>query len=156
MKRWIHASRDIEYKVKDYIAAWAKDDVKEGKPMADFREFKEEMKSEGLKADEDSYDYYVACYNNAWGSSKKKVNASSDSKAIAENTSIDGRKFSDIVDYATSYINDTDRYWDLDNPEDFTDATIKYIEKQYNVELTEDQKHYIAEQVDLFDFSMFE
>jgi hypothetical protein len=76
MKRWIHASRDIEYKIKDYIAAWAKDDVKEGKPMADFREFKEEMKSEGLKADEDGYDYYVACYNNASKKSSKKVKAS--------------------------------------------------------------------------------
>lgn len=78
MKRWIHASRDIEYKIKDYIAAWAKDDVKEGKPMADFRQFKEEMKAEGLKADEDGYDYYVACYNNACSSSNKKVKASSD------------------------------------------------------------------------------
>lgn len=78
MKRWIHASRDIEYKTKDYIAAWAKDDAKEGKPMANFRQFKEEMKSEGLKADEDAYDYYVSCYNNACSSSTKKIKASSD------------------------------------------------------------------------------
>ena len=78
MKRWIHASRDIEYKIKDYIAAWAKDDVKAGEPMADFRQFKEEMKSKGLKADEDGYDYYVACYNNACKGSPKKVNSSYD------------------------------------------------------------------------------
>lgn len=76
MKRWIHASRNIEYKIKDYIAAWAKDDAKEGKPMANFRQFKEEMKAEGLKADEDGYDYYVACYNNACkGSTKKSTQA---------------------------------------------------------------------------------
>lgn len=79
------SSRDIEYKIKDYIAAWAKDDVKEGKPMADFRQFKEEMKSEGLKADEDGYDYYVACYNNACSNSNKKVKASSDLHVDADN-----------------------------------------------------------------------
>lgn len=81
MKRWIHASRDIEYKIKDYIAAWAKDDVKEGKPMANFRQFKEEMKAEGLKADEDGYDYYVACYNNACSNSNKTVKCSNDATA---------------------------------------------------------------------------
>lgn len=66
MKRWIHAStRDTEYKIRDYIAAWAKDDAKQGDEMSTFRQFKEEMKSKGLKADEDDYDYYVTCYNNA-------------------------------------------------------------------------------------------
>lgn len=78
------ASRDIEYKIKDYIAAWAKDDVKEGKPMANFKEYKEEMKSEGLKADEDGYDYYVACYNNACKGSNKKVSAASKADATNE------------------------------------------------------------------------
>ena len=65
MKRWIHASRDTEYKTRDYLAAWAKDDVKNGEPVASFRDFKEEMKAKQLKADEDDYDYYVECYNNA-------------------------------------------------------------------------------------------
>lgn len=80
MKRWIHAStRDIEYKTRDYLAAWAKDSCKSGKPIASMREFKEEMKAEGLKADETDYDYYVACYNNACElCRKKKVKASKD------------------------------------------------------------------------------
>ena len=69
MKRWIHAKtdekRDIEYKIKDYIAAWAKDDVKNGNPVATYDEFEDELKSEGMKSDRDKYDYYISCYNNA-------------------------------------------------------------------------------------------
>ena len=43
MKRWIHAKKDIEYKTRDYIAAWAKDNVKNDEPVASFNEFKDEM-----------------------------------------------------------------------------------------------------------------
>lgn len=67
MKRWIHASKDIEYKTRDYIAAWAKDNVKNNEPVASFNEFKDEMKSKELKVDRDDYDYYIACYNQANG-----------------------------------------------------------------------------------------
>ena len=70
MKRWIHASedkRDIEQKIRDYIAAWAKDDVKNKQPIASYDEFEDELKAEGMKADRDKYDYYIACYNNAMG-----------------------------------------------------------------------------------------
>lgn len=65
MKRWIHASRDIEKKIRDYIAGWAQDDVKNGQPVASYGDFQTEMKEEGLKADRDKYDYYIACYNSA-------------------------------------------------------------------------------------------
>ena len=71
MKRWIHASDDrsksysIEKKIKDYIAAWAKDNVKNNEPVATYDEFVDELKSEGLKADRDKYDYYITCYNSA-------------------------------------------------------------------------------------------
>lgn len=69
MKRWIHAAtdekRDIEYKIRDYIAAWAKDDAKNNQPVASYDEFEDEMKSKGWKADRDGYDYYIACYNEA-------------------------------------------------------------------------------------------
>lgn len=65
MKRWIHASEDIEYKTRDYIAAWAKDDAKNKQPVATYREFCEEMKDKELKCDRDDYDYYITCYNSA-------------------------------------------------------------------------------------------
>lgn len=70
MKKWIHASDkkkpdEIEKKIKDYIAAWAKDDVKNNQPVATYREFEDEMKAEGLECDRDKYDYYIACYNGA-------------------------------------------------------------------------------------------
>ena len=67
MKRWIHAAtqEDIEYKTRDYIAAWAKDDVKEGNKAASYEDFKAELEKEGLKANRDRYDYYVACYSEA-------------------------------------------------------------------------------------------
>lgn len=67
MKRWIHAAKDIEYKTRDYIAAWANDNVKNNEPVASFNEFKDEMKSKELKVDRDDYDYYIACYNQANG-----------------------------------------------------------------------------------------
>lgn len=71
MKRWIHAKteekRDIEYKIRRYIAAWAKDDVKNSEPVATYDEFEDEMKDLGFKVDRDKYDYYVSCYNNASG-----------------------------------------------------------------------------------------
>ena len=70
MKRWIHASSnasEIDYKIKDYISAWAEDDVKDDQPIASYSEFESEMKSKGLKANRDRYDYYVACYNSACG-----------------------------------------------------------------------------------------
>ena len=67
MKRWIHASRDIEKKIRDYIAAWADDDVKNNQPVASYGEFQTEMKQKGLKADRDGYDYYISCYNQACG-----------------------------------------------------------------------------------------
>lgn len=67
MKKWIHAATEkpseIDQKIKDYIAAWAKDDVNNNQPVATYREFADEMKSEGLKVDRDRYDYYIACYN---------------------------------------------------------------------------------------------
>ena len=78
MKRWIHAKSDatnIDYKMKDYIAAWAKDDAKNGQPVATYTEFEDEMKSKGFKVDKDRYDYYIACYNNAC---KKPVKAAYD------------------------------------------------------------------------------
>lgn len=66
MKRWIHASEDqIDYKIKDYLADWAKDDVKNGNDLASFGEFKEEMEKEGLKVTHKRYDYYTKCYENA-------------------------------------------------------------------------------------------
>lgn len=65
MKRWIHASEDIEYKTRAYIAAWAKDDAKSEQPVATYREFCEEMKDKELKCDGDDYDYYITCYNSA-------------------------------------------------------------------------------------------
>lgn len=72
MKRWVHASKDtkasnIDYKIKDYIAAWAEDDANDNQPVASYSEFEDEMKEKGLKANEDRYDYYVACYNSACG-----------------------------------------------------------------------------------------
>ena len=70
MKRWIHASKEaseIDYKIKDYIAAWAKDDAKNGEPIASYSEFEDEMDYKGLKANRDRYDYYLACYNKASG-----------------------------------------------------------------------------------------
>lgn len=57
--------RDIEYKIKSYLAAWARDDVKNGSPVATYDEFDDEMKDLGFKSDRDKYDYYIACYNNA-------------------------------------------------------------------------------------------
>ena len=65
MKRWIHATKDIEYKTRDYIAAWAQDDAKNNEPVASFNEFKDEMDRKQLKVDRDDYDYYIACYNAA-------------------------------------------------------------------------------------------
>lgn len=76
MKRWIHASEDqIDYKIKDYLADWAKDDVKNGNDLASFGEFKEEMKKEGLKVTHKRYDYYTKCYENA-AKGEKSVNSS--------------------------------------------------------------------------------
>lgn len=66
MKKWIHASEDqIDYKIRDYLAAWAKDDVKKGNDIASFEEFKHEMEQEGLKVTHKRYDYYTECYKNA-------------------------------------------------------------------------------------------
>lgn len=71
MKRWIHAKtdekKDIEQKIKDYIAAWAEDDCKDGNPVATYDEFEDEFEAKGWKADRDKYDYYIACYNSACG-----------------------------------------------------------------------------------------
>ncbi len=69
MKKWIHAKtdekRDIEYKIKHYLAAWAKKDASEGNPIATYDEFEGELEAEGMKPDRDKYDYYIASYNNA-------------------------------------------------------------------------------------------
>lgn len=78
MKKWIHAKSDaasIDYKIKDFLADWAKKDAKKNKPAVSMKDFKEAMKAEDLKADQDRYDYYLECYNNA-KSGKKSVDSS--------------------------------------------------------------------------------
>lgn len=79
MKRVIRAksnASNIDYKIKDFLADWAKKDAKKGKPALSMKDFKEAMKDEELKADQDRYDYYLECYNNACGKQKKTVKSS--------------------------------------------------------------------------------
>ena len=76
MKRYIRSAENIDKKIKDYLAAWAQDNVKAGEPVASYRDFKEQMKAEGLKESQSRYDYYVECYNSANEKKSSKVKAS--------------------------------------------------------------------------------
>jgi len=66
----------IDYKIKDFLSDWAKKDAKKGKLALSMKDFKEAMKDEELKADQDRYDYYLECYNNACGKQKKSIKSS--------------------------------------------------------------------------------
>lgn len=79
MKRVIRAKSDassIDYKIKDFLADWAKKDAAKGRPALSMKDFKEAMKGKELKADQDRYDYYLECYNNACGKQKKSIKSS--------------------------------------------------------------------------------
>jgi len=101
MKRLIRATSNassIDYKIKDFLSDWAKKDAQKGRPALSMKDFKEAMKDEELKADQDRYDYYLECYNNACAA-QKKVNGN---RLVTQRIGDDSKE---QVNATTTYMN---------------------------------------------------
>ena len=141
MKRWIHASTEnIDQKIKDYLAAWAHDNVKAGEEACSLKEFREQLKSDGLKYTDTRYDYYLACYNHMSSQTDNK----SKSKKVNSSTSTRSKiaRIQDRIAELQNYIEDCKmRGCDL---EDIVDEQqeLEYLEDELNFAWQDDQAEY--------------
>ena len=92
MKKYVKCNAEIDYKIKDYLADWAKDQVKSSEPVTSFRDFKEQLKNDGIEANQNRYDYYLECYNNAKQGNIKGCNDSKYVKAATSDIDVEAMK----------------------------------------------------------------